>query len=45
LARPSSTAAAYAPPVVTYILMAFRVEKDLDYVNRILEERAKELDP
>ncbi len=38
------TAAAYAPLVVTYILMAFRVEKDLDHVNRILEERAKELD-
>jgi len=37
------TAAAYAPLIAIYAFVAFRVEKDLDHVNIILEERAKKL--
>jgi len=37
------TAAAYAPLVLIYILMIFRIPKDLDRVNGILEKRAQQL--
>ena len=37
------TAVAYVPLIAAYILMVFRVEKDLDSVNQILAKRAKEL--
>ncbi len=35
------TAAAFAPLLILYLLMTLRVEKDLDHVNGILQERAE----
>ena len=35
--------AAYLPLILTFLLIKSRIEKDLDHVNRILGERAKQI--